>query len=125
MPHFSPLASSVIGRAAVALGIISSVLAAEPVVFRGSTGSPVARAVDANVAAAANDPSQVLSVPLRRVDNQGVGTSSIAKRYFKTDVLGIYGAAYLAEREAPLSIHPILLSIFWPCLGFICDIVRY
>ncbi|KAI1504057.1 aspartic peptidase domain-containing protein [Biscogniauxia marginata] len=43
------------------------------------------------------NPAEVLAVPLRRVDHQGVATPSIAKRFFKTDVLGVYGAAYMAE----------------------------
>ncbi|RYP08686.1 hypothetical protein DL765_008709 [Monosporascus sp. GIB2] len=43
------------------------------------------------------NPSELLAIPLRRVEHQGVGTPSLAKRFFKTDVLGVYGAAYLAN----------------------------
>ncbi|RYP76964.1 hypothetical protein DL770_007138 [Monosporascus sp. CRB-9-2] len=43
------------------------------------------------------NPSEVLAIPLRRVDHQGVGTPSLAKRFFKTDVLEVYGAAYLVN----------------------------
>ncbi|KAI5920594.1 aspartic peptidase domain-containing protein [Camillea tinctor] len=43
-------------------------------------------------------PTEVLTVPLRRVDHhRGVATPSIARRFFKTDILGVYGAAYMAE----------------------------
>ena len=45
--------------------------------------------------------SEVLSVPLRRVDQDGVATPSLARRFFKTDVLGVFGAAYLAQCESP------------------------
>ncbi|KAI1259668.1 acid protease [Xylariaceae sp. FL1019] len=40
---------------------------------------------------------QVLTMPLKRVDHKGVATPSVAKRFFKADILGVYGAAYLAE----------------------------
>ena len=53
------------------------------------------------------DPAEVLAVPLRRVDQYGVGTPSLARRFFKTDVLGVYGAAYLAQRK-PLPPCPSL-----------------
>ncbi|RYP42705.1 hypothetical protein DL767_000074 [Monosporascus sp. MG133] len=43
------------------------------------------------------NPSELLAIPLRRVEHQGVGTPSLAKRFFKTDVLGVYGAAYLVN----------------------------
>ena len=49
--------------------------------------------------------SEVLSVPLRRVDQDGVATPSLARRFFKTDVLGVFGAAYLAQCELPLLAH--------------------
>ncbi|KAI1111138.1 aspartic peptidase domain-containing protein [Nemania sp. NC0429] len=40
---------------------------------------------------------QVLSVPLRRINHRGVATPSLARRFLRTDVLGVFGAAYLAE----------------------------
>ncbi|RYP05405.1 hypothetical protein DL764_003830 [Monosporascus ibericus] len=43
------------------------------------------------------NPSELLAIPLRRVERQGVGTPSLAKRFFKTDVLAVYGAAYLVN----------------------------
>lgn len=43
------------------------------------------------------DPIKLLSLPLWRVDHFGVGTPSVAKRFFKTDVLGVFGAAYLTQ----------------------------
>ncbi|RYP69879.1 hypothetical protein DL771_005822 [Monosporascus sp. 5C6A] len=43
------------------------------------------------------NPSELLAIPLRRIEHQGVGTPSLAKRFFKTDVLGVYGAAYLVN----------------------------
>ncbi|KAI2616811.1 acid protease [Hypoxylon sp. NC1633] len=41
--------------------------------------------------------AQVLSLPLKRVEHQGLRTPSLARRYFGTDILGVYGAAYFAE----------------------------
>ena len=46
-------------------------------------------------------PEEILAIPLRCVDQYGVGTPSLARRFFKTDVLGVYGAAYLAQRKPP------------------------
>ncbi|KAI1322318.1 aspartic peptidase domain-containing protein [Xylariaceae sp. FL0255] len=40
---------------------------------------------------------QVLSVPLKRYDHSGVATPSLQRRFSKTDILAVYGAAYLAE----------------------------
>ncbi|KAI2603097.1 acid protease [Hypoxylon fragiforme] len=50
-----------------------------------------------NATAMFKDVSAVLSLPLRRVESRGVGTPSLARRYFATEVLGVYGAAYFAE----------------------------
>ncbi|KAI3331101.1 aspartic peptidase domain-containing protein [Ustulina deusta] len=36
-------------------------------------------------------------MPLKRIDHRGVATPSIGRRFFKADVLGVFGAAYMAE----------------------------
>ncbi|KAI1359061.1 aspartic peptidase domain-containing protein [Xylaria arbuscula] len=36
-------------------------------------------------------------MPLKRIDHRGVATPSLGRRFFKTDILGVFGAAYLAE----------------------------
>ncbi|KAI1633054.1 aspartic peptidase domain-containing protein [Biscogniauxia mediterranea] len=58
-------------------------------------------------------PSEVLSVPLRRVDHHrgGVVTPSIARRFFKTDILGVYGAAYMAELSIGTSSNPQIVDV--------------
>lgn len=45
------------------------------------------------------DPNKVLIIALTRVET---ATTSIQRRFFKANVLGVYGAAYLAERTLPL-----------------------
>lgn len=44
-------------------------------------------------------PTELISIPLRRVQGSAGGSTSVQRRYFKSNVLGIYGAAYLAERK--------------------------
>ncbi|KAH9905862.1 acid protease [Xylariomycetidae sp. FL2044] len=56
-------------------------------------------------------PAQVLSVPLKRVDHAGVATPSISRRFFKADVLGVYGAAYLAELNIGTSSQPQIVDV--------------
>ncbi|KAI1771479.1 aspartic peptidase domain-containing protein [Hypoxylon cercidicola] len=51
----------------------------------------------ANATAFYKSPGQVLSIPLKHLERQGVRTPSLAKRYFGSEVLGVYGAAYFAE----------------------------
>lgn len=46
-----------------------------------------------------SNPTMPLSIPLKRYDSRAGGSTSVQRRYFKTNVLGVYGAAYLAERE--------------------------
>ncbi|KAI0836914.1 acid protease [Hypoxylon sp. FL0890] len=55
--------------------------------------------------------SEVLSIPLKRVEQQGVGTPSLARRYFGTEVLGVYGAAYFAELAVGTSANPQTVSV--------------
>ncbi|KAI0114606.1 acid protease [Hypoxylon sp. NC0597] len=55
--------------------------------------------------------SEVLSIPLKRVEQQGVGTPSLARRYFGTEVLGVYGAAYFAELALGTSTNPQTVSV--------------
>lgn len=55
-----------------------------------------------------------LAIPLRRVDHDGVATPSVARRFFKTDVLGVYGAAYLAQCT-PLILPPLPCLPCLPC----------
>ncbi|KAK8065394.1 acid protease [Apiospora hydei] len=52
------------------------------------------------------DSKELLSIPLRRVDSHAGGTTSVQRRYFKTNVIGVYGAAYLAELTVGTSISP-------------------
>ncbi|KAK8135773.1 acid protease [Apiospora sp. TS-2023a] len=47
-----------------------------------------------------------LSIPLKRYDTQAGGSTSVQRRYFKTNVLGVYGAAYLAELTVGTSASP-------------------
>ncbi|KAI1412794.1 acid protease [Hypoxylon sp. FL1857] len=55
--------------------------------------------------------SEVLSIPLKRVEHQGVGTPSLARRYFGTEVLGVYGAAYFAELVLGTGANPQTVSV--------------
>ncbi|KAI0104711.1 aspartic peptidase domain-containing protein [Nemania sp. FL0031] len=83
--------------AAVALGVLFSALAAEAEAMTlqgGGNGSYVA---GANVTALSSGSEQILTVPLKRVNHRGVATPSLGKRFTRTDVLGVFGAAYLAE----------------------------
>ncbi|OTB18062.1 hypothetical protein K445DRAFT_365066 [Daldinia sp. EC12] len=54
---------------------------------------------------------QVLSLPLRKVEHKGVGTPSLAKRYFGSDVLGVYGAAYFAELTIGTGDNPQTVNV--------------
>ncbi|KAI0404741.1 acid protease [Xylaria palmicola] len=78
------------------LGVAFSALAT-------GAGAAAAAAQGSNATHAVNatsfyqQPGHVLTIPLKRVNHRGVATPSIARRYFKTEVFGIYGAAYLAE----------------------------
>ncbi|KAI2467318.1 acid protease [Annulohypoxylon bovei var. microspora] len=55
--------------------------------------------------------NEVLHIPLRRVEHQGVPTTSLARRYFGTDVLGVYGAAYFAEMTIGTGDNPQSVSV--------------
>ncbi|KAI1101626.1 acid protease [Jackrogersella minutella] len=55
--------------------------------------------------------NEVLSMPLRRVEHQGVGTPSLTRRYFGADVLGVYGAAYFAEMIIGTGENPQAVSV--------------
>ncbi|OTB02013.1 hypothetical protein M426DRAFT_13856 [Hypoxylon sp. CI-4A] len=59
--------------------------------LNGTRGGPL------NVTSSQKSAADILSLPLRRIEHKGVGTPSLAKRYFGTEVLGVYGAAYFAE----------------------------
>ncbi|KAK7967697.1 uncharacterized protein PG986_001974 [Apiospora aurea] len=50
--------------------------------------------------------TELLSIPLRRVDSHVGGTTSVQRRYFNTNVIGVYGAAYLAELTVGTSASP-------------------
>ncbi|KAI1654372.1 acid protease [Daldinia decipiens] len=54
---------------------------------------------------------EVLSLPLRKVEHNGVGTPSLARRYFGSDVLGVYGAAYFAELTIGTSGNPQTVNV--------------
>ncbi|TGJ76611.1 hypothetical protein E0Z10_g10848 [Xylaria hypoxylon] len=92
-----PLLNSVIWRVTLVLGIIFSTLAAEAVALQSRNGSDVPETVAVDVAVLNKHQGNVLSMPLRRIDHRGIATPSIGKRFFKTEVLGVFGAAYLAE----------------------------
>ncbi|KAI0121921.1 acid protease [Daldinia grandis] len=53
----------------------------------------------------------VLSLPLRKVEHKGVGTPSLTKRYFGSDVLGVYGAAYFAELTIGTGDNPQTVNV--------------
>lgn len=83
-------------RAAAVAALVSALGAQATTALRGVTGS-----VDAQnktlITAPPGDSQQVLTVPLRRINHRGVATPSIVRRFSRTDVLGVFGAAYLAE----------------------------
>ncbi|KAI1131448.1 aspartic peptidase domain-containing protein [Nemania abortiva] len=80
---------------AVVLAVISSTLTTEAGALRGGNGPWIP---GANVTAVSSGgEGQVLTVPLKRMDHRGVATPSLGKRFARTDVLGVFGAAYLAE----------------------------
>ncbi|KAK8047321.1 hypothetical protein PG996_015385 [Apiospora saccharicola] len=55
-----------------------------------------------------------LSIPLKRYDTQAGGSTSVQRRYFKTNVLGVYGAAYLAECELDKASRSPIYSLSTP-----------
>ncbi|KAI0880512.1 acid protease [Annulohypoxylon maeteangense] len=55
--------------------------------------------------------NEVLAIPLRRLEHRGVPTTSLARRYFGTDVLGVYGAAYFAEMMIGGNDNPQTVSV--------------
>ncbi len=123
----APLSSSAIVRVASVLGVIFSVLAGEAVALQTSNGSRVPETADVDVASLNKHAGgQILAMPLKRIDHRGVATPSIGRRFFKADVLGVFGAAYMAECM-PLSSFflPFTLALFISSiassLGEICD----
>ncbi|KAI0429877.1 aspartic peptidase domain-containing protein [Xylaria sp. FL1042] len=94
----SLLSNVVIWRVISVLGVISSVLAPAVVALQVRNASEGLGTLDVDVASFnRHTGGQILSMPLRRVDHRGIATPSIAKRFFKAEVLGVFGAAYLAE----------------------------
>ncbi|KAH8159875.1 hypothetical protein CIB48_g8366 [Xylaria polymorpha] len=91
------LSNSVIWRVFALLGALFSVLATEAVAFPSSNATHATGGVAVNTANPIRDSGQVLTIPLKRVNHRGITTPSILKRFFKTEVFGVYGAAYLAE----------------------------
>jgi hypothetical protein len=90
-------------RVIAALGILLSVSGEaatleQSTVNNGSHPHGTTGLLGADVTSFYKNSGQVLTIPLKRVDHRGLATPSLAKRFFKTDVLGIFGAAYLAER---------------------------
>ncbi|KAI1086841.1 acid protease [Rostrohypoxylon terebratum] len=55
--------------------------------------------------------NEVLAIPLRRVQQPGAPATSLARRYFGTDVLGVYGAAYFAEMTLGTGENPQTVSV--------------
>ncbi|KAI8626202.1 acid protease [Xylariaceae sp. FL1651] len=91
---FASPSGSMIWRVVAVLGILVTLADATPL---KNNATHAAGATGMNVTTFFKSPGNILSVPLRRFDHRGVATPSIAKRFFKTDVLGVFGAAYLAE----------------------------
>jgi 2-polyprenyl-3-methyl-5-hydroxy-6-metoxy-1,4-benzoquinol methylase len=90
-----PLLISLVWRVVMVLGILAMLTEAATNQSNGSQYK--ARTLSLNVSAHLQNSDQIITMPLKRVDHSGVTTPSIAKRFFKTDVLGVFGAAYLAE----------------------------
>lgn len=112
----APLSSSAIVRVASVLGVIFSVLAGEAVALQTSNGSRVPETADVDVASLNKHAGgQILAMPLKRIDHRGVATPSIGRRFFKADVLGVFGAAYMAECMPLSSFFPPSL---WLCLSY-------
>lgn len=55
--------------------------------------------------------NEVLAIPLKRVQHQGAPATRLARRYFGTDVLGVYGAAYFAEMALGTGDNPQTVSV--------------
>ncbi|KAI1173103.1 aspartic peptidase domain-containing protein [Nemania sp. FL0916] len=90
------LSDIAVWRVAVALTAVFPALTVEAAVLQGRAGD--SSALPANTTTNVfRESGQVLTVPLKRVNHNGIATPSLAKRFFKTDVLGVFGAAYLAE----------------------------
>ncbi|KAI0848771.1 acid protease [Daldinia vernicosa] len=73
--------------------------------FNGTHGGPV------NATSLPKSTHEVLSLPLRKIEHKGVGTPSLARRYFGSDVLGLYGAAYFAELTIGTSDNPQTVNV--------------
>ncbi|KAI0867144.1 acid protease [Xylaria cubensis] len=76
------------------LGVLFSAFATGVV---GSNATYTAGATTIDNSEPLKHPGQVITIPLKRVNHRGIATPSIAKRLFKTEIFGVYGAAYLAE----------------------------
>ncbi|KAI1742370.1 acid protease [Xylaria scruposa] len=94
------LSNSVRWRVFALLGTLFSALATGAVAFPSSSNATnTAVTSTVNNADSLKHSGQVLTIPLKRVNHVGIATPSIAKRFFRTEVFGVYGAAYLAELE--------------------------
>ncbi|KAK8100235.1 hypothetical protein PG999_010609 [Apiospora kogelbergensis] len=51
-------------------------------------------------------PTGLISIPLKRANSLAGGSTSIQRRFFQSNVLGVYGAAYLAEISIGTSAEP-------------------
>ncbi|KAI1757617.1 acid protease [Xylaria castorea] len=91
------LSNSVVWRVFALLGALFLALATEAVAFPSSNATYTAGATAVDSTSSLKHSGQVLTIPLKRVNHRGIATPSIAKRFFKTEVFGVYGAAYLAE----------------------------
>ncbi|KAI1296951.1 aspartic peptidase domain-containing protein [Xylaria venustula] len=96
----APASRSAAWRIISMLGILYFVLAPVVVALNSThnNGTQVPGTLDVDVSSFNKHAGgQILSMPLRRIDHRGIATPSIAKRFFKAEVLGVFGAAYLAE----------------------------
>ncbi|KAK7911307.1 eukaryotic aspartyl protease, partial [Apiospora marii] len=102
--------SRVIGACALA-SLATSAWAKDGPETSSSSSSPTLSTKNNSAAATPGpgnltNPSMPLSIPLKRYDSRAGGSTSVQRRYFKTNVLGVYGAAYLAELSVGTSADP-------------------
>ncbi|KAJ3564483.1 hypothetical protein NPX13_g7825 [Xylaria arbuscula] len=105
----SPLArlsNSTMWRVATVLVVVSSILVPQATAtfitaLNTTSTKPVTQTIGVDVSSlnrhSGGSGSQPLAIPLKRIDHRGVATPSLGRRFFKTDILGVFGAAYLAE----------------------------
>ncbi|KAI0195045.1 hypothetical protein F4808DRAFT_331843 [Astrocystis sublimbata] len=105
----------IIWRVFALLGVLSSTLGAEAVILpKTNTTTYVNATTTVASTESFTNSGHVLAIPLKRVNHEGITTPSIAKRFLKTEVFGVSGAAYLAECMIPMltSFSSLLILLF-------------